>query len=84
LVDHFREVELTFETPPRLPTAAPKTRLQMRMPAAVVRFIESRFDPEKTSQQIRSVLGEARDWTDSPGQKFSGKSRLISSTPVSG
>jgi hypothetical protein len=54
------------------------------MPAAVVRFIESRFDPEKTSQQIRSVLGEARDWTDSPGQKFSGKSRLISSTPVSG
>jgi hypothetical protein len=83
LVDHFREVELTFETPPRLPTAAPET-LQMSMPGAVVRFIESRFDPEKTSQQIRSVLGEARDWTDSPGQKFSGKSRLISSTPVSG
>jgi ABC-2 type transport system ATP-binding protein len=85
LVDHFREVELTFETPPRLPTAAPKTRLQMRMPAAVVRFIESRFDPEKTSQQIRSVLGEARDWTDSPtGPEVFGKSRLISSTPVSG
>ena len=47
---------------------------QLSTSAAVVRFIESRFDPEKTSQQIRSVLGEARDWTDSPtGPEVFGK-----------
>jgi ABC-2 type transport system ATP-binding protein len=66
LVDHFREVELTFETPPALPKAAPETWLQLSASAAVVRFIESRFDPEKTNQQIRSVLGETRDVTFTP------------------
>jgi ABC-2 type transport system ATP-binding protein len=66
LVDRFREVELTFEMPPALPKAAPETWLQLSASAAVVRFIESRFDPEKTNQQIRTVLGEARDVTFSP------------------
>jgi ABC-2 type transport system ATP-binding protein len=66
LVDRFREVELTFETPPALPKAAPETWLQLSTSAAVVRFIESRFDPEKTNQLIRTVLGETRDVTFTP------------------
>jgi|HubBroStandDraft_1064217.scaffolds.fasta_scaffold21374_2 ABC-2 type transport system ATP-binding protein len=66
LVDRFREVELTFETPPPLPKTAPEAWLQLSASAAVVHFIESRFDPEKTDQQIRTVLGETRDVTFTP------------------
>jgi ABC-2 type transport system ATP-binding protein len=66
LADHFREVELTFATPPSLPETAPESWLQLSSSAAVVRFIESRFDAEETSQQIRAVLGEAENVTFSP------------------
>jgi hypothetical protein len=59
-------VELTFETPPPLPKAPPETWLQLSASAAVVRFIDSRFDPDRTNQQIRSVLGETRDVTFTP------------------
>jgi len=66
LVDRFRDAELTFETPPALPKAAPETWLQLSASAAVIRFIESRFDPEKTNRQIRDVFGETRDVTFTP------------------
>jgi ABC-2 type transport system ATP-binding protein len=66
LVDRFREVELTFEAPPSLPKAPPETWLQLNTSAAVVHFVESRFDPETTNQQIRTVLGEARNVTFTP------------------
>jgi ABC-2 type transport system ATP-binding protein len=66
LADRFREVELTFTTPPALPKTAPENWLQLSSSAAVVRFIETRFEPEKTQQQIRNVLGEAKNTTFSP------------------
>jgi len=66
LADRFREVELTFATPPALPKTAPESWLQLSSSAAVVRFVESSFDPEKTHQQIRNVLGEAQNATFSP------------------
>lgn len=66
LLDRFREVELTFDSPPPLPNNAPDTWMQLSTAAAVVRFIESRFDPERTIAQVKSVLGEARNVTFSP------------------
>ena len=66
LVERFREVELTFETPPPLPNAAPDSWMHLSSSAAVVRFIESRFEQDKTNAQIRSVLGQTRNTTFNP------------------
>jgi ABC-2 type transport system ATP-binding protein len=66
LLDRFREVELPFDSPPPLPNNVPDTWMQLSASAAVIRFIESGFDREKTSAQVRSVLGEARNVTFSP------------------
>jgi ABC-2 type transport system ATP-binding protein len=66
LVDRFREVELTFDTPPPLPNSTPDTWMHLSTSAAVIRFIESTFDPEKTKAQVRNVLGEARNVTFNP------------------
>jgi len=66
LLERFREVELTFDTPPPLPKTAPNTWMHLSTSAAVIRFIESRFDPEKTSTKVRDVLGEARNVTFTP------------------
>jgi hypothetical protein len=59
-VDRFREVELTFASPPALPARLPETWMQMNSSAAVVRFVESRFDAEKTTAEILQVFGETR------------------------
>jgi ABC-2 type transport system ATP-binding protein len=66
LVERFREIELTFEAPPPLPKAAPTTWMHLNTSAAVIRFIDSRFDPEKTSTDVRNVFGEARNVTFTP------------------
>ncbi len=66
LTGRFREVELTFAMPPALPSVVPKSWLQISSSAAVVRFIESHFDPEKTDEQIRTLLGTAQNVTFTP------------------
>jgi ABC-2 type transport system ATP-binding protein len=66
LVERFREVEVTFDTPPELPKSAPDTWMHLNKSAAVIRFIESRFDPDKTAAQVQDVLGVARNITFSP------------------
>jgi ABC-2 type transport system ATP-binding protein len=57
LVDRFREVELTFDAPPTLPAQLPETWMQLNTSATVVRFVESRFDAEKTAFAVQSVFG---------------------------
>jgi ABC-2 type transport system ATP-binding protein len=66
LSDRFREVELTFDAPPSLPANVPESWMQLNSSAAVVRFVETRFDQDKTNQQIRQVLGVCRGVTFSP------------------
>ena len=66
LVERFREVELTFETPPALPQKAPENWLQLSASAAVIRFTDSRFNAERTTAAIRSVLGEPRNIAFNP------------------
>ncbi len=66
LVERFREVQVTFDGAARLPEKASESWMQINSSAAVVRFIESRFEPERTRSEIRGVFGEVRDVTFSP------------------
>ena len=66
LIDRFREVEITFEGLPVIPSKKPASWLQLASSAAVVRFVESRFDAERTAAEIRTQFGEARNITFSP------------------
>jgi len=66
LSQRFREVELTFDAPPPLPLQAPEGWLQMSASAAVIRFIDSRFETERTGADIRKVFGQPRNVEFSP------------------
>jgi ABC-2 type transport system ATP-binding protein len=66
LVERFREVEITFDAAPALPVKLPASWMRVSSSAAVVQFIESRFDPERTNAEIRNVIGEPRCVTFTP------------------
>jgi len=66
LTDRFREVELTFELPPPLPEKWPESWMQIDASGVVLRFIESRFDEERTRGEIRELYGNVRDTTFTP------------------
>jgi ABC-2 type transport system ATP-binding protein len=66
LVERFREVEITFDAAPELPAKLPASWMRASSSAAVVQFIESRFDPQRTNAEIRNLLGEPRDVTFTP------------------
>jgi ABC-2 type transport system ATP-binding protein len=66
LAARFQEVELTFDAPPALPSRTPSNWMHLSASAAVVRFIDSRFEQERTSNQVRESFGEVRDVTFTP------------------
>jgi ABC-2 type transport system ATP-binding protein len=59
LMDRFREVEMIFEIPPRLPKPTPPTWLQLESSGAVVRYVETNYQGDETTRQIRAALGTA-------------------------
>jgi ABC-2 type transport system ATP-binding protein len=61
LAGRFREVELTLAGPAALPERLPATWMQASASAASVQFIETRFDQERTSAEIRQMFGEPRN-----------------------
>ena len=66
LVERFREVEITCDAAPALPVKLPASWMRVSSSAAVVQFVESRFDPERTNAEIRNVIGEPRCVTFTP------------------
>jgi len=66
LVERFREVELTFDAAPALREEAPENWMQIDASGAVLRFIESRFDEERTRGEIQKLFGDVRDMTFTP------------------
>ncbi len=66
LVERFREVELTLHTAPALQPTWPESWMQIDTSGAVLRFIESRFDEERTRGEIRQLFGDVRDTTFTP------------------
>jgi len=63
LAARFREVELTFDDNPSMPEKWPATWMRPDSSAAVIRFVESRFDPDRTKAEIRDLFGETRNVT---------------------
>ncbi len=57
----FREVEITLSTPGARPTQWPGTWMRAEIAGTVVRFVESAFDQDRTSQQIASLFTDVRD-----------------------
>ncbi len=58
LADRFREIEITLPTAPILPLAWPETWLKTQASAATVRFVETRFDADRTSSAISHLFRE--------------------------
>jgi len=61
LATRFREVELTRETDQPLPSPLPTDWLQPKASGSVVRFVDSRFDEQKTPADIQRVFGTVKD-----------------------
>jgi ABC-2 type transport system ATP-binding protein len=59
----FREIALTFETAPALPPEWPANWLQPATAGPVVRFVETRFEEERTAAEVRRLFPEFRDMT---------------------
>ena len=66
LLERFREVELTLDDAPSLDRKWPESWMHVAAAEHAVRFIESRFDQERTSSEIRQLFGEALDATYRP------------------
>jgi ABC-2 type transport system ATP-binding protein len=66
LAARFREVEVTFDGPPPALTKNPESWMHVNSAGAVVRFIETRFDEQRTNSEIRETFGSARDTTFTP------------------
>jgi ABC-2 type transport system ATP-binding protein len=58
LTQRFREIEITLPAPGALPPDWPATWLLPESAAAVVRFVETQFDSERTLAEVRRVFGE--------------------------
>jgi len=66
LAGRFREVELTLDKPSTSPENLPSTWMQFNAAASVLRFVESGFDEERTSAEIRKLFGDVRNVTFTP------------------
>jgi ABC-2 type transport system ATP-binding protein len=68
LTARFREVEVVLDSPPLVPLDRPWPGhwLRPETAPALVRFIETHFDPERTPEEIRGLFGEVRDISAHP------------------
>jgi ABC-2 type transport system ATP-binding protein len=66
LTERFREVELTFDQPPLSPERLPGTWMQVSTSASVLRLVESRFNEERTTADIRRSFADVRNVTFTP------------------
>lgn len=66
LSERFREIEITLETPPVLPSQWPSSWLRPETSAAVVRFVESQFDKQQTPDAIHWLFPSAREISINP------------------
>jgi ABC-2 type transport system ATP-binding protein len=66
LAERFREVELTFDRPPLSPEPLPGTWMQVSTSPSVLRFVETRFNEERTTADIRRSFGDVRNVTFTP------------------
>jgi ABC-2 type transport system ATP-binding protein len=68
LTARFREVEVVVDSPPLLPLDRPWPAhwLRPETSPALVRFVETHFDAERTTDEIRCLFGEVRNISTHP------------------
>jgi len=68
LTARFREIEVTLQPPAILPASGewPSNWLRPDATPALVRFVETRFDPDRTSSQINRLFGDVRQISVKP------------------
>ncbi len=58
LTARFREVELTLEKEAALPSPMPESWLHAKAAGSVVRFVDGRFEEERSGAEIRRLFGD--------------------------
>jgi ABC-2 type transport system ATP-binding protein len=68
LTTRFREIEVTLNPTAMVPTDRqwPSTWMRPEAMPSLIRFIETRFDPERTTSEIRRLFGEVRQVSVTP------------------
>ena len=66
LCARFREITLTFDRVPQFPSPWPPGWLRPQKDGAMMQFIETEFDPERTAAAVRRIFPEFLDMTASP------------------
>jgi ABC-2 type transport system ATP-binding protein len=68
LTARFREVEVVVDSPPLVPLDRPWPAhwLRPETSPALVRFVETHFDPERTPDEIRRLFGDVRNISAHP------------------
>lgn len=66
LTARFREITVTLDHRGSVPSEIPDTWLQVEAVDSVVRFVDSRYDPEKTPRQISTAFGAVHQVADDP------------------
>jgi ABC-2 type transport system ATP-binding protein len=57
LVDRFREIEITLANPSQSAISWPAAWLNTEQSPAVVRFVDTQFDPERTIAEVHRLFG---------------------------
>ena len=63
LTARFREIVLTFDAAPPLPPDWPATWLEPETAGPVIRFVETRFDAQRTAAEVDRLFPGRRDMT---------------------
>ncbi len=61
LASRVREIEVALDAPPPVPSSWPPGWLQPETSPALVRFVDTRFDPDRTMSEIRRLFPAVRD-----------------------
>jgi len=66
LVDRFREIEITLANPSQSPISWPAAWLNTEQSAAVVRFVDTQFDQERTIAEVHRLFGNTHQISVNP------------------
>jgi ABC-2 type transport system ATP-binding protein len=66
LRDRFREIEITLASPSQSPTLWPAAWLNTEHVAAVVRFVDTQFDQERTITEVHRLFGNVHHISVNP------------------
>jgi ABC-2 type transport system ATP-binding protein len=61
LTGRFREIVLTFDAPRAMPAGMPAAWVQVEASGAVIRFVDTAFDAERTPALVRDLFPGVRD-----------------------